>query len=273
MADDNKPGFLNSIGSAAKSVGNGIMEQTGLGSLVRTIGSLSERRLGKKPGAAKAPPNFDVRFVGEKDFRVKIRVPTFYLYTPGLNYSSRLMDIQGVVFPYTPTITQDYTASYASLNPTHSNYALHFYKNSQAGPISVSGKFTVQNNEEAYLWLQTTHILRAVTKMRFGEDFNAGTPPPVCRFDAYGDQQYKNVPVVVSSFRVELPDSVDYYATKMDDLTGSTNGNSPTGVMVPTVSQITVTLLPVYSRQELLGQGQVEEYIAGTPNLRRKGYL
>jgi hypothetical protein len=107
--------------------------------------------------------------------------------------------------------------------------------------------------------------------MKFGGDTNAGSPPPVCRFDAYGEQQYKNVPVVISSFRVDLPDSVDYYATKMDDRFGS--GNKPTGTMVPTVSQITVTLLPMYSRKELLGLKQVDDYIGGSPNLRRKGFL
>ena len=268
---DNKPDFLSTLGNATMSVGRGIADQSGLTRLASTIGSLSERRLGRKPGAAPSPPNFDVRFIGTKDFRVKIRVPSEYLYTPGIAYTDHLFDIQGIVFPFTPTISQDYTASYASVNPTHSNYALHFYKSSQAGPISITGKFTVQNNDEAYLWLQTTHILRALTKMKFGGDTNAGSPPPVCRFDAYGEQQYKNVPVVVSSFRVDLPDSVDYYATKMDDRYGS--GSKPTGTMVPTVSQITVTLLPMYSRKELLGIKQVDDYIGGSPNLRRKGFL
>ena len=265
---DNKPGLLSTIGDATMSVGRGIADQSGLTRLVSTI---SELRLGRKPGAAPSPPNFDVRFIGTKDFRVKIRVPSEYLYTPGIAYTDHLFDIQGIVFPFTPTISQDYTASYASVNPTHSNYALHFYKSSQAGPISITGKFTVQNNDEAYLWLQTTHILRALTKMKFGGDTNAGSPPPVCRFDAYGEQQYKNVPVVISSFRVDLPDSVDYYATKMDDRYGT--GSKPTGTMVPTVSQITVTLLPMYSRKELLGLKQVDDYIGGSPNLRRKGFL
>lgn len=274
---DNKPGLftqaLGTLGNAAKNVGNGFLEQSGLGRLGRTIDSLRERRLGRKPGAPAAPGNFDVKFIGDKDFRVKIRVPDLYLYTPGLNYRNYLLEAGGIIFPYTPSISQDYTASYATVNPTHSNYALHFYKNSSPGNITVTGKFTVQNNEEAYMWLQTMHILRAVTKMRFGTDPNAGSPPPICRFDAYGEQQYKNIPVVISSFKLELPDSVDYYATKMDDIVGGTNGNSPTGTMVPTISQITLTLLPMYSRQELLGQSQVEEYVAGTPNLRRKGYL
>jgi hypothetical protein len=57
----------------------------------------------------------------------------------------------------------------------------------------------------------------------------------------------------------------------MDDRFGS--GSKPTGTMVPTVSQITVTLLPMYSRKELLGQKQVDDYISGNPNLRRKGFL
>jgi hypothetical protein len=268
---DNKPGLLGTIGDATMSVGRGIADQSGLTRLISTGLSLRERRLGRRPGAVVAPPNFDVKFIGDKDFRVKIKVPVEYLYTTGVAYTGQLFDIGGIIFPFTPTISQDYTASYATVNPTHSNYALHFYKSSQPGPISVTGKFTVQNNEEAYLWLRTTHMLRAVTKMKFGKDANAGSPPPVCRFDAYGEQQYKNVPVVVSSFKVDLPDNVDYYATKIDDRLGG--GDKPTGTMVPTISQITVTLLPMYSRQELLGQAQVDDYISGSPNLRRKGFL
>jgi hypothetical protein len=179
----------------------------------------------------------------------------------------------GIIFPFTPSISQDFTANYAAVNPTHSNYTQYFYKHSQAGPISVSGKFSVQNEEEAYLWLATMHILRALTKMHFGTDVNAGAPPPVCRFFAYGEQQYYNVPVVIQSFKIELPDNVDYYATKLNDGTGQEDRDAPTGNMVPTVSQVTLTLLPMYSRQEQLGIKQVDDYLQGAPNLRRQGYL
>jgi hypothetical protein len=270
---DNKPNILSQttgfLGKATSAVSKDFLQQSGLG---RLAGTISELRLGRRVAAPKAPPNFDVRFEGAKDFRVKLRVPSKYL-TPASISMYPILNNGGIIFPFTPSISQDFTANYANLNPTHSNYTQYFYKNSQAGPISVSGKFAVQNELDAYMWLSTMHILRALTKMHFGTDVNAGAPPPVCRFDAYGDQQYKNVPVVVQSFKIDLPDNVDYYATKLNDGTGQEDGAAPTGNMVPTVSQITLTLLPMYSRQEQLGIKQVDDYLQGAPNLRRQGYL
>jgi hypothetical protein len=271
---DNKPNILAQatgfLGKAGSAVSKDFLQQSGLG---RIAGTISELRLGRRVSAPKAPPNFDVRFEGAKDFRVKLRVPSKYLTPSGYLTMWPIVNNGGIIFPFTPSISQDFTANYAALNPTHSNYTQYFYKNSQAGPISVSGKFAVQNQEDAYLWLSTMHILRALTKMHFGTDVNAGAPPPVCRFDAYGDQQYKNIPVVIQSFKIDLPDNVDYYATSLNDETGQVAGDAPTGNMVPTVSQITLTLLPMYSRQEQLGIKQVDDYLQGAPNLRRQGYL
>jgi hypothetical protein len=271
---DNKPNILNQasglLRKAGAAVSKDFIEQSGIGRLSSTI---SQIRLGKKVAPPKAAPNFDVRFEGSKDFRVKLKVPSKYLTPSGNLTMWSIVANGGIVFPYTPTISQDYTANYASLNPTHSNYTQYFYKNSQAGPISVSGKFSVQNEEEAYIWLSTVHILRSLTKMHFGTDEMAGAPPPVCRFFAYGDQQYYNVPVVLQSFKIELSNEVDYYATKLNDLSGEIDSDSPRGNMVPTISQISITLLPMYSRQEQLGIKQVDDYLNGAPNLRRQGYL
>ncbi len=271
---DNKPGLLKQsadfLGQSGRAVAKDFMQQSGLGRLANTI---SELRLGRKKPTAKAPPNFDVRFEGAKDFRVKLKVPSKYLTPSGYLTLWPIVNNGGIVFPYTPSISQDYTANYTNLNPIHSNYTQYFYKNSLVGPISVSGKFAVQNEEDAYLWLATTHILRALTKMHFGTDEDAGAPPPVCRFFAYGEQQYYNVPVVLQTFKIDLPDNVDYYATKINDETGRVTNDAPTGSMVPTISSISITLLPMYSRQEQLGIKQVDDYLAGTPNLRRKGYL
>jgi hypothetical protein len=271
---DNKPNILKQttdlLGKTGRAVSKDFLQQSGLG---RLAGTISQLRLGKKVAGAKAPPNFDVRFEGAKDFRVKLKVPSQFLTPSGYLTMWPIVNNGGIVFPFTPSISQEYTANYSAMNPTHSNYTQYFYKNSAAGAISVSGKFSVQNEEDAYLWLSTCHILRALTKMKFGTDINAGAPPPVCRFFAYGEQQYYNVPVVIQSFKVDLPDNVDYYATRLNDETGQISGDAPTGNMVPTISQISLTLLPMYSRQELLGVKQVDDYLQGAPNLRRQGYL
>jgi hypothetical protein len=277
MANDGK-GFKDIVSDTGKQM----FERSGFGQLASTAGRVIDRLSGKKPQKYIDPNSLDAfapftgaDFVGDKEFRAIITVPvdmlggTAFGADRGLPGQSALYNLNGIYFPYTPTISQEYSASYNTLNPTHSNYSLYFYKHSTPGPITVSGKFTVQNDDDAHQWLGTMHLLRALTKMRFGTDVNAGAPPPVCRFSAFGDLQYKNVPVVIQSFKIDLPDSVDYYATKQEGK-GAYDGIAN---MVPTSSALTVTLLPMYSRQELLGVSHVNDYVNGSPNLRQRGYL
>ena len=49
------------------------------------------------------------------------------------------------------------------------------------------------------------HLGRVLTKMPFGDDPNAGSPPPVCRLFAYGDYQLDATPVVVKQFKIDYP--------------------------------------------------------------------
>ena len=195
-----------------------------------------------------------------KDLRVIIRVPKTYLKGPAAGPSGMLNNFGGILFPYTPTISYDTQAVYGSVNPVHSNYTQYFYKNSQVGQINITGKFTVQNEKEGKIWLGVVHLLRGLTKMRWGADSNAGSPPPVCRLEAYGDFMLRNVPVVISNFKFDLPDNVDYMAVKGDYK----------NTLVPTVSTLNVTLNVMYSRREIQDYS-VDSWLQG--NLRGQGYL
>jgi len=212
-----------------------------------------------------------------QDMRVRIKVPTSYLtpmtsglsITPQNNLSRPLLSIGGIIFPYTPTISQEYTADYTSANPTHSNYNLYFYKNSKVSPINITGKFTVQNDQDAEVFMATVHLLRSLTKMHFGGqggDSDSGAPPPVCRLFAYGDYMFDNTPVVVSQFRLELPDGVDYFTLGKNGIYSAYGSAS-----VPVVSTIAVTLLPVYSRAEMQ-KFNVRDYLSNK-QFRHSGYL
>jgi len=97
--------------------------------------------------------------------------------------------------------------------------------------------------------------------MRFGSDKNAGSPPPVCRLDAYGDYMINNVPVVVASFKVEMPNTVDYISVKTEPYKTS---------LVPTMATISMTLNPMYSRSEM-ARFSVDGWLNG--NLKNRGYL
>ena len=217
-------------------------------------------------GATKSPgPGAEAQWSDAKDLRVKLRVPNEYLSGPSAGPANILQKNGGILFPYTPAITVENQASYANQNPLHSNYPLYFYKSSTVTPITVSAKFTVQNEFEGAVLLGVIHLLRSLTKMKFGNDPDAGSPPPVCRFDAYGDYMLFNVPVSVASWRHELPDSVDYIAVGRPG-SPTTYGRS----MVPVMSTITLTLNVMYSRREMLAYN-TKSWLSGS--LRRRGYL
>jgi hypothetical protein len=200
------------------------------------------------------------------DLRVRIKVPGRYFsqsQTRGLNdelvgrvrsapNNSGNLDNTAptsgqIIFPYTPNISFDYKADYSTLHPTHSNFIQHYYTHSSVGAIAISGKFTVQNDADAGVYIATTTLLKALTKMRFGLDPDAGAPPPICRLFAFGNYMLDNIPIVISSFRIELPDNLDYYKL---DTKKQTTYTGP--IAVPTLSTIAISCLPVFSRKEML---------------------
>lgn len=205
-----------------------------------------------------------------RDLRVKIRVPTAYLKATTIGLSRELEQLGGIVFPYTPTIAIEHKANYTSSTPIHNNYTIWFYKNSESPPINIAGTFTVQNEKDAGVFLATVHLLRSLTKMRFGGkngDTNSGSPPPVCRLDAYGDYMFRNVPVVISSFRIDLPKDVDYFV-----LGKGPAGNSVYGIAsVPTRCEVQLTCIPIYSKAEMQ-KFTVTKYLTDR-EFKKQGYI
>lgn len=209
-----------------------------------------------------------VTFEGmDRDYRAMLKVPESYItqYAHG-----PLFGFNGILFPYTPSISYDMTAAYSNMNVMHSNYSVNFYKHSAVGNITLNAKFTVNSDVDAVYYMSTMHLLRALTKMRYGDDTNAGAPPPVCRLSAYGDFMLKNVPVVVASVRTEYSDNVDYYATGNDATALSQELKFGTN-FIPTVSSISLTLIPMYSREEQ-SKFSVDNYIKDS-ELKKSGYL
>ena len=253
------------------------------------INSLKGRSVaGVPPGAMSTdvnPSKVNINTNGtplvQKDNRVRIRVPQNYLtsLTYGIQIADKsdsliftLEELGGIIFPYTPTISQDYSAEYASANPTHSNYSIYFYKNSKVGAINITGKFTVQNEADANVYLATIHLLRALTKMRSGGstgDRDSGSPPPVCRLQAYGEFMFDNTPVAITNFRIELPDSVDYFTAGKPGFGG---GSIYGQTSVPVVSTIALTCIPIYSRAEMQ-KFSVSSWLNKGITRARKGYL
>jgi hypothetical protein len=199
-----------------------------------------------------------------KDLRVRIKVPPKYL----VGLASPLSNQGGILFPYLPTISYDVSADYGNINTMHSNFTVSFYQRSKLSQININGKFTVQNEEDAVKYIASKFLLQALTKMRSGGaksgDPDSGAPPPVCRLSGYGDMMFDNVPVSITNFRLELPDSVDYITTKI-----SINGNTQV-FSVPTLSTFAISCITMFSRNEMQGFS-VDNYLNG--NFSGKGFI
>jgi len=240
---------------------------------------LGERTVPGVPAGAKlkVPPRARVNFKGmgpgdkSKDLRARILVPPKYITPMLAGPNNAIFNAGGIIFPYTPTISYEAKADYSGQQPLHSNFAINFYQKSSIGSISIAGQFSVENADDADMYICTMHLLKSLTRMRFGTDPDAGAPPPVCRLYAHGDMMFHNIPVAISSFRVELPNTVDYFTINPGAaLGGSDQTPLYETTAVPAMSTFNLTCIPMYSRNEMQ-QFSVSEYNEGS--FRNRGYL
>jgi hypothetical protein len=161
-----------------------------------------------------------------------------------------IVNTNGFIFPYTPSVTLTHSASYSSMDPIHNNYPFSAYENSKLDKITIVGDFYCETSFDAAYWIAGVHFFRTMTKMFSGEGPNAGSPPPIIKLNGYGDYVFKNVPVAVTQFSVELPKDVDYIPSGFlapSEIDASAKGTG----YVPVKSVFTVTLLPMYSRESV----------------------
>lgn len=176
----------------------------------------------------------------KNDWRVRIRT-NFSLFDGGM--FTKLASTGGVVFPYTPQITFSSRANYTQIDPVHTNYPILAYKNSQIDDITIAGDFSAETNEDAYYWLCAVTFFKTATKMFYGQGPNAGNPPVICHLSGYGTNMFNNVPVVVTSFNLNLEEDVNYIKCSVPGEVDAT--------WVPIVSKLSVTLKPIYNRRNL----------------------
>lgn len=247
---------------------------------------------------------------GDWRVRLRLAPQSKYLYNapePGILQPLTVTD--GVIFPYTPTIQTAYKANYTTYDLTHSNYKGYFYQNSAVEPITVTGTFTAQDTAEANYLLAVIHFFRSATKMFYGQDAERGAPPPLTYLTGLGEYQFNEHPCLIQNFTYTLPADVDYIragspgnigtnlTTNRSRQSVATNGvfgslnrlaaafltkgaipgapapatlglNRPT--YVPTKMEISVTLLPTQSRQQVSKQFSVKDFANG--NLIKGGF-
>ena len=155
------------------------------------------------------------------DWRVRLSLAnwTSFKSSPVL---TPLKDSGGLIFPYTPKISIQSSATYQKIETVHTNYNFQAFKSSNPGPIKITAPMYVSDPTEGLYWIAMVHYLRSLTKMFTGNDPKAGNPPPIIMLNGYGNYVFKNVPVVVTSMEVTLEDKCDYIGV---NVVGSAAGN------------------------------------------------
>lgn len=216
---------------------------------------------------ANSPSNAPAAFTGSQvDWRVKISLGpnASYFYKAATKEEqgilSPLVASGGVVFPYTPTISVTHSARYSAQSLTHSNYTNYAYEASEVAAFTIAGDFSAQSTSDAAYVLAVVQFFRSATKMWFGGGNNVGSPPPMVFLTGFGEAYFPNVPCVITSFQHTLPNDVDYISAGANKKVVSKSPNAyekarvdnvfvGSNTWVPTNSNISVTLQPIYSRK------------------------
>ncbi len=152
------------------------------------------------------------------------------------NILSPLHKTNGLLFPYTPTIQVSQDTSWQAADLEQTNYDILSFQKSASASISLTAKFTAQNQREGEYMMAAIHFLRTVSKTYFGEkdadtfkdadpaaggdataatvkktavSGRAGLPPPVLIFSGYGDLLFNNVRCVVRSHSWAFDENID----------------------------------------------------------------
>jgi hypothetical protein len=252
--------------------------------------------------AASLPTNEELlaripAFESRADWRVRLALSDAlgvnYLYkAPNPGILNPLNATNGVIFPYTPTISVNYAANYNPTELVHNNYKVFQYSSSSVDSISISCDFTAQDEYEANYLLAVIHFFRSATKMFYGQDQNPrrGTPPPLCYIYGMGSYQFAGQPLAISQFSYNLPNNVDYIQTSTG--TGGTapvttdpsrmagTGVAKGGVLpppqfapiaepgtvswVPSKIQLQITCVPMMNRNAVSNEFSLEKYATGS---------
>jgi hypothetical protein len=310
--DDNGfllPGYSLDEGNNPVFVGNGFVEPATQSSADQTR---AEVTTGVRQAQAQETNQSLSQQVINTDWRVTLRLApnATYLYKAAdAGLLQPLKVTNGVVFPYTPTISTAYKANYTPYDLTHSNYRGYFYQNSYTDAVNLTATFTAQSTADAAYVLAVIHFFRSVTKMFYGQDAQRGSPPPLVFLSGLGDYQFNNHPCLVSQFNYTLPADVDYISSgspnnlglnlqPLQNLYSTTlNAVSPTvtrlataflppgaqnaipaplqGLLsnptyVPSKIDLTISLLPVQSRSQVSKQFSLKGFANG--NLLKGGF-
>ena len=177
-----------------------------------------------------------------------------------------LSDVNGIIFTYTPAMMQAaFSANYGTYDTTHSVYQQQYYVNTPNPTISMQAYFVSNTIKEAKYNIACLHFLKTMTKMDYGKTSNmAGTPPPVLHFRAYGEYNYKNVPVVVSGVDYTFADDVDLITVEVPLGTQRFGASDTTSVSIPASFAVSITMVMQQNPAKVSSNFSFANYASGS---------
>ncbi len=216
-----------------------------------------------------APPYVGPPAERQTDYRLRLRAITGQeqaIYGPAQtsNVLAPLWVTNGLLFPYTPSISFTQSVEYQSNPPVHSNSDFLSYTRTATPEISITGKFTVQNHFEAHYAVAALHFLRVVSKMHFGEtDRAAGLPPPILVLSGYGTYMFNGTRVVLKSHNWQFDENIDH--VNITTASGTAR--------VPAIFSISLSLQVIHTPKAARKLFNLQQFRTGALMLRGQGWI
>ena len=156
-----------------------------------------------------------------QDMRVRLSPvsPSFYgtgTYgpyggAPVASIMQPLIETNGVLFPYSPSINVEHSVDYSDVSLVQTNMDYLVYRRTPSVTLTITGKFTCQTQAEGQYALAAVHFFRTASLMYFGEKAgaNAGLPPPILQLSGYGTYMFNNLNCTLKSHSYGYNDQID----------------------------------------------------------------
>ena len=171
-----------------------------------------------------------------------------------------LKEAGGLIWQYTPDILVSAQVNYNQTDFHGQNYPVMTYKNTIPPAIPITADFSANTVPEARYLLAVQHFCKVATKSFGGDAAVAsgfyGTPPPVLLFEYLGHHGFNKVPVVLTSYSMNLPADVDYVPVR----TG-VRGEETT--YVPTLINFQLNLQTTYTPHKLRKRFDLQAFTTG----------
>lgn len=148
-----------------------------------------------------------------------------------------------IIFKISPTISEERQASYTSSDIVHHPGQLQIYRTTTSRTWSLTATLVSRTGAEASENIKYINLLRSWVQPYYGEGTEAndpgrlGAPPDVLEFSAYGDKIVGKVPVVLTSYNCQWPNSIDWI-------------KSEEAIPFPIMMDVSISLTESYSPKE-----------------------